>query len=419
MKRHLELLEWVHATLIFALFIPFIYALFSLTPPEGTALFYLKCLLVGIPVAVTGIAAKRVRTLGAYLLICGALLAVIYGLVTAIPRLMGQGDFIGMPAVCYRVGLLAETALIVILRFTDRIRRKQYEKRRETDPFAQYRESFMNRPSISNAYFILMYLAGILFNAKLLCDTALFSAIVYLILALIYTFFQSTEHYLMLNKRTKGVPRKRLYAVSGGMLCLYAALLTAVSLPSFLLAGARRYTDLREWFKDMPLASADYDNDFAFQPQGSNMGGMAQLPMEFTDEAAGLSMFWNVLFWGLSIACAAALVWGIVVAVRQILHAFRGELDENGDKIENLGGKTGKKRLVSPAHDQDGETIKIKRLYKRTIRKHRKERPAAYESPAEIEEKAGLAKDAAMQALHGDYERVRYGKQRKLCPPEV
>jgi len=410
MKRLSELCEWMHTTLIFALFIPFLYALFSLTAPEGTAFFYLKCLLVAVPVAVTGIAARRTRTLGAYLLICGALLAVIYGLVTAWPRLMGQRDFMEMSAVCYRTGMLAETVMLVVIRLIDRINRGRYEKKRETDPFALYRENFLNRPSLRNGYFIAMYLVGVFFNARLLCDTALFSAVIYLFPALAHSFLETTEQYLMLNKRTKGVPQKRLYAVSGGMLCLYAAFLLVATLPSFLLTDARRYTDLREWLKDMPTVPADYENDFTFQPQGTDMGGLPQLPMEMVEEAPGLSMLWDVLFWGLGIACAFFLIWAIVAAIKRIFQDFRRELDENGDKIEDLEENTGCGHLAAAARKQDSETIKVRRLYRKAIRKHRKERPAAYETPREIEEKAGLAKDAAMRTLHADYERARYGR---------
>ena len=413
MKKHLVVMEWIHATLIFALFIPFVYGLCMFTPPEGTAPFYLKCLLVAVPVAVTKIAADRVRTLGAYLLVCAALFTVIYGVIAGVPRLMGQDGSAELPVNCYRVCMLAETAIIAVIRLADRIKRKRYEARKETDPLALYRENFLDRPSLSNGYFITMYIAGILFNAKLLCDIALFSAIVYLFLALAYTFFGTTEHYLMLNKRTKGIPAKRLYAVSGGMLCLYAVLLLAVILPSFLLIKARRYTDVREWFTDMPLAPGDYEGNFNFQTSGGNAGGMSQFFMD-VGEPSKLSMIWEVLFWGLSVACIIACVYAVVMAIKKIFRDFRRDLDENGDKIEELEKKTGGRRIVMTAREQDSETIRIKRLYKRTIRKHRKDRPAAYESPSEIEEKAGLAEDAAMQTLHEDYERVRYGKQRNL-----
>lgn len=409
MKKHLELMEWIHATLIFALFIPLVYAVCPLTATEGTALFYLKCLLVAVPVAVTGIAARRVKTLGVYILICAALLAAIYGIAAGLSRLMGQEEYMEAPALCYRVGMLAETVVIAGIRLVDRIKRGRYEKRRKTDPFILYTESFLNRPSVINVYFIVMYMTGIFFDSKMLCDMALFSAVVYLFPALAHTFFKTTEQYLSLNRHTKGIPVKRLYAVSGGMLCLYAALLLAICLPSFLLINARRYTDVREWSIDAPPAPVKYESSMEFQTTGTDMGGLSQLPMENVEEIPVLSMLWEALFWGLGIVCAIVFVCAAAVAIKNIFQEFRQEIDENGDKIEDLEEKT-ESIHITAAREQDSETNKIKHLYKRTIRKHRKERPAVYETPAEIEEKAGLAEDAAMQALHVNYERVRYGR---------
>lgn len=61
-------------------------------------------------------------------------------------------------------------------------------------------------------------------------------------------------------------------------------------------------------------------------------------------------------------------------------------------------------------HGVENEAQRIRRKYRKTIRKHRKDRPAPYESPAEIEALAGLEQDEQMQKLHVQYETVRYGK---------
>ena len=161
---------------------------------------------------------------------------------------------------------------------------------------------------------------------------------------------------------------------------------------------------------DAPPAPVKYESSMEFRTSGTDMGGLPQLPMEDVEEIPELSMLWEVLFWGLGIVCAIVFVCAVAVAIKNIFQEFRQEIDENGDKIEDLEEKTESMHIVMTAREQDSETNKIKRLYKRTIRKHRKERPAVHETPSEIEEKAGLAQDAAMQALHVNYERVRYGR---------
>lgn len=408
MTKHLEYMEWLHATLIFALFIPFACAVGDLQVQDRTAVFYLKCLFVAAPVVITGIAVRRAKTLGIYILMCAALLAAVYGLVAGMPRLAGQRGFPGGGEACYRIGMLAETAVIAVMRLADRLRRIRYRSKREENPFEPRTESFLNRPSMGTAwYFVVMYILGILFDSKLVCDLALFSIVLYGLIALAYTFFGTTEHYLMLNKRTKGIPKRRLYTVSGGMLCLFAGVLFAAVLPSFLLINARRYTDVRDWFGDVPLVPSAYESDIEFQPPDAGMGGLPPMLLESVGEPPQPSWVWEALFWALSAAGAVVIVCGIVAAIKKLFEDFRKEADENGDKVENLP-EPEHARFISV--ETDSERSRIKRLYKRTIRKHRKDRPAQYEAPSEIEAKAGLAQDASMQALHTEYERVRYGR---------
>lgn len=411
MKRHMEIIEWLHATLIFSLLIPLVCAVGAFPVSEGTVIFYLKCLLVAVSVAVTGIAVKRTKTLGGYILVCIMLLAAVCGVAAGIPYLMGQRGFPGYSAVCYRIGILAETAIIAIIRLADRIRRIRHIEERKGNPFALLAQSFLDQPSLNIWYFIGIYIIGILFESKLLCDLALFCAVIYWFIVLIYKFFGATEHYFMLNKRTKGIPKRRLYAISGGMLCLFAGIMLVAVLPSFLLTNARKYTNVREWFGDVPLIPGSYESDGEFQaPAGGGMDGTALLLAESEWDTPEPLEIWDDLFWVLEIIVAIIVLAVIAVMIRKVFQDFRKEADENGDKIENLEDIAESERITAAVQKPDGETGDIKRRYKRTIRRYRKERPAVYETPAEIEEKAGLAEDAAMQELHAEYERVRYGR---------
>lgn len=411
MKKHMEIMEWLHATLIFSLLIPLVCALGAFTVPEGTVVFYLKCLLIAVPVAVTGIAAKRTKTLWGYLLVCIILLAAVCGMAAGIPYLLGQRGFPGYSAICCRIGMPVETVMIAIIWFTDRLRQIRYKNERKSNPMALLAQSFINRPSMDTWYFIGMYLIGILFDSKLLCDLALFCAVAYWFVALTYKFFGTTERYFALHKRTRGIPKRRLYAVSGGMLCLFAGLMLAAVLPSFLLTDARRYTNVWEWFGDVPPVPYSHESDGGFEaPVGGNMGGLPPVLAESVWDTPEPLKIWDDLFWILETVVAIAVLGCIAAVIRQIFRDFRKEADENGDKIEDLEDVAESERITVTVHRPDSGTSDIKRRYRRTIRKHRKERPAAHEAPAEIEEKAGLAEDAAMQELHAEYERVRYGR---------
>ena len=58
--------------------------------------------------------------------------------------------------------------------------------------------------------------------------------------------------------------------------------------------------------------------------------------------------------------------------------------------------------------EPDTERYRIRRNYKKVIRRHRKDRPLPAEMPEDIEKKAGLYGTPEGQELHNRYEDARY-----------
>lgn len=412
-ERGFRWMEYLHAALFFALFVPLVYAVPKWSDPAGTGVLYLKCLLIVVPVVVTERAARNIRSVVLYFLISLLLMAGMGVAVRLIAFLSGEKGVFEGYAVCYGVVMLAETLFIVVKRFADRVR---VARQQREEPLAARFVSFLERPALSLVwYFVVLYLFGICLSARALCDIAFYSAIAYTFLALFYEYFGATRAYLEMNKRTKGISRRRLYGVSFSMLLLFAALLSVGMLPAVLLAGQRQYTDIREWLDGVELIPYEYENDYGFQtPQAAGGADWMEL-INDGKPAPEPSKLVLAVFWGIGTACVLALLYGIFQMIRQILRDFRDSRDENGDIVEEIDedqalqpkevflGRKGRRGTESEAE-------RIRRKYRRTIRKHRKERPAPYESPAEIEEYAGLGKDEQMQELHRQYEEARYGK---------
>lgn len=413
LERYLKGMEYLHATLFFAMFVPLVYAGTKWADPAGTGALYLKCLLIIIPVIVTKQAAKRVRGVILYFLICVLLLAGMGMLTGAIAYLSGERGRFENYEICYCVGMMLETLFIAIKRFVDRVRAVKWERE---EPLAAKQISFLDVPARFLVwYFVVLYLVGICINAKLLCDIAFYSAIIYIFLVLFYDFFGQTKAYLKMNKRTKGIPKRRLYGVSFSMLLVFALLLFAGMIPAVFLAGQRQYTDVREWFGDVELAPYDYESDAGFEAPASGGGADWMELLADGEPAPEPSKFFNAIFWVIGIVCILIFLYGVFQIIRQILQDFRNSRDENGDIVEEIADDQGVKQREH-ALDWKGrrgvesEAERIRRMYRKTIRKHRKERPAPYESPTEIEEYAGLKNDEQMQQLHRKYEEVRYGK---------
>ncbi|MBD5522787.1 MAG: hypothetical protein HDR03_16450, partial [Lachnospiraceae bacterium] len=272
--------------------------------------------------------------------------------------------------------------------------------------------SLINQPSFGFLwYFAVMYMIGIVFNSKPLCDIAFWNAAIYFFVALAYTYLKATNHYLGLNKWTKSLPRKRLYAISSAMAGLFAVLVLIAILPSFFLAGQRRYTDIRTWSDDIELV--EYQPMNLPQTGGDVYADDYWIMMDDMEAPPEPSKFWSYIGWLATAACIAFMVYWAVKMLRQIFAEFWDSYDENGDKVENLDDEPIQKeeRLrLRRSMKADTEAERIRRTYRRTIRKHRKEIPAQYESPSEIEKNAGLFEDEDMKRLHVKYENVRYGQ---------
>ncbi|MCM1267942.1 MAG: hypothetical protein NC302_08565 [Bacteroidales bacterium] len=403
-SRILKIIGYVHATLLLALLIPFLYAVIGLLDSAGAGALYGKCLLIAIPVIVTERAAKRTKYLAGYLAVCAVLLAGVCG---AAVLLNAPGAY----TVGYGLGMSAETVFLALKRLAARL--AEAPGRKEKDPLAAKKEEFLDTPSLSCVwYFVVIYVLGLFLQAEALCDMAFYSAIVYFFPALAAVWFYEVRSYLELNKRISGIPTRRLYGIGLSMLLALSLLLLVGMLPSVFLAGSRRYIDMRGWFDGAGFIP--YEEPEPMVREGAPEGGGMMEMLNVGEPLPEPSVFANVLFGVLAGVCILVSVVGIVLAIRQAFRDFKDSRDGNGDLIEEIREKERSDReelFGRRAHRTESAAEKIRRRYRKMIRKHRKEKPAPHESPAEIEEAAGLRDDVGMRQLHEAYEEARYGKQ--------
>lgn len=411
LKWCMKVMEYLHATLIFAAFIPLACAVCYTSDPAGTIVFYLKCLLIAAPIFVTDYAIRHTRSLFLYIFLCIVLFAAMGCVVSGFVYLTERNGEGGLYQICYNVGILVETIAVSIMRFSDRIKAA---KRKREDPLAPEELGFLNLPALLHVrYFVVLYLIGICVTAKVLCDIMLFSAIVYTFLALVYEYVGAVGDYLSLNKRTKGISRHRIYGIGFSMLCAVSILLFMGMLPAIFLAGQRQYTDVRQWFGNMGPTPLAYEEMMNLQTPAIE-GADIMVLLDGDEPPREPSKLLKVILYALEFGCTMVLACGVFCVIRQAFRDFRDSHDENGDIIEKLEPE---KAFVKEEFFQkmglrgiESEAQRIRRKYRKIIRKHRKDRPAPYESPIEIEVLAGLGEDEQMQKLHVQYEIVRYGK---------
>lgn len=399
----MRVLEYIHSSLIMMIIVPLLYTLAQYQDTDGTIILYIKCMLIIIPVVVTEIAVRKIRNPFLYILAGFLTTAALYGFINL---------FFSESSQCYRLVLPAESLIIVFVRFQERIRLARQAK--EDDIYTAPQISFLNKPSFSFIwYFVIMYVVGICFSSKMLCDIAFINTALYFFTALAHTYLTATGDYLNLNKRTKSMPKKRIYAVNAVMTGAFAALVLMVVLAAFAFSGARRYTDVRSWFNDVP--AEPFFAEYNTQPDAEENEADPFAMFDMGEPAPEPSKFWEY-FWNVSAAAMLMFTaYGIFKMIRQVFAEFRGSFDDNGDRVEELKDEiTDKEQLLDIRRyfRSDSASERVRRRYRKMIRKNRNEIPAPYETPTELEKNAGLLEDAVMKELHKEYELVRYGRQK-------
>lgn len=400
-NRGLKILGYAHVTLLFVPLTPLLYMMGGLWDPAGAGVLYGKCLLIVIPAIIIDWTAKRVKYLAVYIGICVGLVMAVWGIASLFHASRAY-------AVCYCLVMSGGIIFIAFKRLQARL--KMSSRKKAEDPFAAKEDEFLDTPRlVFLGYFVVIYALGLCLNGKALCDMTFGSAVAYLFLALIASYFRATRGYLELNKRIKGIPTRRLYGVGFAMLVFFLALLLIGILPSFFLASHRQYANVRGWLNDLEPPSQKYHQDMELiDPDELEIWEM----LDEGETAPEPSAFANILSGVMAGVCVLVFAYGILQAIRRLLQDFRNSRDENGDIVEEIKdkGRTDREEMLEKRHRRtDSAAERIKRRYRKMIRMHREDRPAPYESPAEIEEGAGLQDDEEMRELHRVYEEVRYG----------
>ncbi|MBQ6788004.1 MAG: hypothetical protein IJO85_09805 [Lachnospiraceae bacterium] len=403
-ERVKQVLEWIHATLLFPLWIPVLYELGDIQGAEYGYILYLKSFLIVIPVIVTSIAVKKCKSLFAYL---GA--SLVAAVATLALAWILQPTEYGM---VYVVGLGAECGFLIIKRFRDRLRMAVERQDSADDPFWEPSFSVLNRPTFGTlGYFVVIYVIGMAFMSKTTCDEAFFTAMFYVFVVILHVFLVETKDYLRMNRQVSGLPSKRIYGIAGGTLGFFMILIFLVSIPSILTIPMRQYTDIRTWSTgEIEIvggmdAEIEHESTPSIQEQLDMLGGEYQEPRELP--------MWIKAMLAVGVVAIMLLILGAII--KEILNVFSDFRetydDDNGDKIEVLEEEESATFIKhSSGEAEDMETRSVRKRYRKMIRKHRKDKPAVYESPTEIEELAGLLDDKEMQKLHIEYEAYRYGK---------
>ena len=198
--------------------------------------------------------------------------------------------------------------------------------------------------------------------------------------------------------------------IGGGILAIYLLLLIVLTLPSLFTISHRHYRDLREMTADIEINYTELMPEHNPETAGEDL--MAALLAE-NGEPTPPPWWLNYIFYIIEAFIFLLLAVAMIKKIYSVFQDFRTSIDENGDIVEELQdtAENIQKIKMPTGRRKLSEKERIRKEYRRMIRRHRKDRPAIYETPAEIEEKSGITGTEEASVLHMQYEQARYGQE--------
>ena len=409
-RRVRILLECVHPVFLLALLCPFFYTLYRERVDRQILPFYLIGTLLLISITGSRAAAEKAKSFGRYLLSCA-----ISGGITVLAVKILSSRFLSGPL---KVAVLTETIIGIVLFSAGAARIRVREKRRQrakelNDISWEENEGVLEKPRIVFLlWFLIVYLAGLLCHCPVTCNLAFLSGLLYLLLLFCYLRLEAFQKYQSEISGIANVPMRKINRISMGMLLLFLLAVLLLSIPSLFTISSRPYMDLRFREEQVSFPKDEMWPGWLLEP---GFGDADELAMVLEGMTAGNELVLPAWAGYLGNVFFAAVFLLVCLALFRLIFAwfleFRGVLEENRDTAERLE-EDFSRRLRSfrgrffPRRSTERE--KIRRLYRRTIRKYRKDLPKNSETPVEIEAKTEFPDDFQVRELHEQYEWARY-----------
>lgn len=403
--------KYIHTVLLLAIIIPTLYAMALKAQKYDAGKLYVLALVVILPILITGAAIKKCKSLFFYLMI-----SLGTAFVTMELALWSGKAVLGDMVWGYVFFLAAEIFWVALENFLERASIDKDAKKGDAyNPDWKPREGIFEKPRYMILFlFAVSYVVGLGFSNPALCNQALGSAVLYLFLVITYSYVECTEEYLSLHKRVCNLPSKRIYGISGGLLGAILAVILLFAVAAVFTGSYRRYTDVGEWevFSEMKIEQ--------FLPEEPTQAGGGADMMELLQGGLGETEpmpYWvELLFRVITGMILLGFFAGVAWTIQMMFKRFRENYEENGDIVEELREDdvmSEKLQKRKPELKFRSKREQMRYQYRRFIRKHRKGKPGAYETPYEIETFAKVADSEEGKAMHRMYEEVRYGRMEK------
>ena len=406
-RRIMTSLEWIHVFLFLSVIAPLVYMGDSRRVPEQLYNIYIAGYILFLPIVGIMTASKKSRKFWQYLLA----VVCVYMAMSVGTRNLGALLLDEIANLIYVGTMLICTCLIAILAYVMRIYKGRRQEAKEIGD-ASWREAEFELDKPNKwvcLWFVGVYVYALNMDCPQVCNIALYSTMAYLLTAEAHEFLDKTKEYLKLNEeacQVQNIPSRRIYGIGKIFLIAYLCMLLLAIVPAILTIGNRNYNDIRI---SNPSRRAIVVTEYTPREL---LEIPEIMPQEMETEPVNETMvlILDIIIYVIATITFLIVIAGFLIMVKRELAKFSQTAYEEDDIVESLDLSDEEERMGSRSPIwKRTEEEKTRRRYRRFIRKHRKDRPAVYETPTEIEVAAGVADTEEGKELHKQYEQARYG----------
>lgn len=395
------LLSWIHDVLLFdGLYM--VLAGFMDMEAQEARLYAVKGFLLIVPVIISWILIRKMKVL---------LLYVIAGAVTAF--------IMGAALDSVFTGIL--TGLIFIIRGYVKIKRAQLKKEMQDMPGEMAANMDMEAwqiPTILDKphpaqwiMFGIIYITGIIAQKEYIWHWEFYLFVAEVFVCFAFCYIDRMWEFLKERRKIANMPVNMMKKVSRIIFGISAMVLVVFILPA-ILYEKDILSDIVGW-----LYAAQADGEIRPLDFESLAGGGFEL-FDGGEEEEKEPPAWLVF---LGRAVAFLTIAAVVIALLRVIYkisrnSIRSFGEDGEDEVIFLKkGTEEERRYLGGRKKEKGAemlsvNMRIRKKYKKTIRKSSKERPKGWETPEELETGAQLSDDENMKVFHVIYEKARYSE---------
>lgn len=401
-----------HSLVLFWTFYPFTARALQMDNRTGTA-FCLTGILLLIPIILSFYAFKKIKRLITYLFL-GTLVSFLFGY---------SGGFASAAAGAgFYPGAVLSALLsmaIFLIRGYGRIKKGQLQKALKEMPLSDTGIPDMGELEVPVflevphplhwIFFGIHYLAGALLKSSLYWRMTFYLFLGDVFLCFAYRYIENFYRFLREHERSANLPVPTMKKVIKIIFAMASLILFLFILPS-LLYGKEPLSAITPKEYDLPW---DLPEPEAPAPEhlSPDMEALFSPDEEPWEPPLWLQNLFTLFFYLLSLSVGLFILVIIYRACRRAGEFFAAESEDEIIFLEksfsDQNFSLSRKKTSFSAHSS--VNLRIRKYYKKTLRKALKNSPKGSETPEELEDTAGLPKGQSRQTLHACYEKARYG----------